>query len=136
MKKVICAIMILSAIMVSGCTSSADKVSNNLGKEAEKFNILRSIIGVNGITDKVEFEVRGYCSIEGDGLGSLNALTVVCKDKAAGQKPTYKKHFIGMSDNMFFVSTQLQGVNVSEYRTKIIIKPQNIVPDLDLVTGP
>lgn len=135
MKKLICAIMILSAIMVSGCTSSADKVSDNLGKEAEKFNVLRSIIGVNGITDKVEFEVRGYCSIEGTGLGRLAALAVVCKDKEAGKKPTYKKHFVGMSDNMFFISTQLQGVNVSEYRTKIIIKPQNIVPDLDLVTG-
>lgn len=123
------------AVAMTGCTSSADKVSDNLGKEAEKFNVPRRIVGVNGITDKVEFEIQGYCSIEGDGLGNLNALIVICKDKTVGQKPTYAKHFVGLSDNMFFVSTQLHGINVSEFRTKIIIKPQNIIPDLDLVTG-
>lgn len=123
------------AFSVSGCTSSADKVSDNLSKEAEKFNVPRRIVGINGITDKVEFEVQGFCSIEGDGLGNLNALIVICKDRTAGQKPVYTKHFVGMSDNMFFVSTQLRGINVSEFRTKIILKPQNIIPDLDLVTG-
>lgn len=110
---VVLGLLVVVIMTAAGCTSSADKVSDNLGKEAEKFNIYRSIVGINGVTDKVEFEVRGYCSIEGDGLGNLNALTVVCKDKEAGQKPTYKKHFIGMSDNVFFISTQLKGINVS-----------------------
>jgi len=124
------------AVAVTGCTSSADKVSDNLSKEAEKFNVPRRIVGVNGITDKVEFVVEGYCSIEGDGLGNLNALIVICKDRnGTTSKPTYTKHYVGMSDNMFFVSTQLRGINVSEFRTKVIIKPQNIIPDLDLVTG-
>jgi hypothetical protein len=135
-KRLIALILILVvALSVVGCTSSADKVSDNLSKEAEKFNVPRRIVGINGITDKVEFEVQGFCSIEGDGLGNLNALIVICKDRTAVGKPTYTKHFVGMSDNMFFISTQLRGINVSEYRTKIILKPQNIVPDLDLVTG-
>lgn len=130
-KYLLIAFLLLVAIVVTGCTSQADTVSKNISTECEKFECQRRIVGVNGITDKVEFVVEGRCSIEGDGLGTLKALIVICK-----QGPTdFRKHFVGMSDNMFFISTQLQGLAVSEYRTKIILKPQGIVPDLDLVTG-
>ena len=122
--------LVLTAI-ATGCGSQADIVSDNISKEAEKFNVQRRIVGMNGITGKVEFEVEGRCSIEGDGLGELRALIVTCKHS----KNDYRKHYIGMSDNMFFINTQLKGIHVSEFRTKIIIKPQGIVPDLDLVTG-
>lgn len=123
--------MAMGALIFSGCGSQADTVSKNISKEAEKFNVQRRIIGVNGITDKVEFLAEGRCSIEGDGLGNLNALIVTCKQGPGD----YRKHYVGMSDNMFFISTQLKGINVSEYRTKFILKPQGIIPDLDLVVG-
>lgn len=119
------------AVLIAGCGSQADTVSKNISTEAEKFNVQRRIIGVNGVTDKVEFEVEGRCSIEGDGLGSLRALIITCKHGPGD----YRKHYVGLSDNVFFISTQLKGIAVSEYRTKIILKPQGIVPDLDLVTG-
>jgi hypothetical protein len=122
---------ILGAVVLAGCGSQADTVSDNISKEAEKFNVQRRIVGVNGITDKVEFMAEGKCSIEGDGLGNLNALIVTCK-----QGPhDYRKHYVGMSDNMFFISTQLKGIGVSEYRTKFVLKPQGLIPDLDLVVG-
>lgn len=133
MKKflVVIALILSAAFTVAGCSSQADTVAHNISVQAEKFQVQRRIVGVNGITDKVEFVVEGRCSIEGDGLGNLDALIVTCK-----QGPhDYRKHYIGMSDNMFFISTQLQGIAVSEYHTKIVLKPQGIVPDLDLVTG-
>lgn len=120
-----------ASVFAAGCGSQADTVSDNVSKEAEKFHVQRRIVGVNGITDKVEFIVEGKCSIEGDGLGNLNALIVTCKQGPGD----YRKHYVGMSDNMFFISTQLKGIAVSEYRTKIILKPQGIIPDFDLVTG-
>lgn len=113
------------------CASDADKVAKNISTKCEQFQCQRSIVGINGITDKVEFQVEGRCSVEGDGLGTLHALVVTCKQ---GPKE-YKKHYIGMSDNMFFVSTQLKALDASVYRTKIILKPQNIIPDFDLVAG-
>lgn len=131
-------ILMFAALLVVGCATDADKASDNLGKDAEQFKVARRIVGINGITDKVEFEVTGRCSIESaTELGGVRALAIVCKEKDAvkGKPAEYKKHFVGLSDNMFFVSTQLQGINVSVYRSKIILKPQNIVPDLDLVTG-
>lgn len=123
-------VAVLGSIGLAGCTSNADKVSDNLSKEAEKFNVVRRIVGINGITDKVEFEVVGRCSLE-YGASMDNTLDVICKDGPHN----YKKHYIYLSDNMSYISTQLEGIDVSEFRTKIILKPQNLVPDLDLVTG-
>jgi len=130
-KWILIALAVIMALTALGCQSNADKVSKNLSKDCEQFKCQRRIVGVNGITDKVEFMVEGRCSIEGDGLGTLRALIVTCEQS----KGEYKKHYIGMSDNMFFVSTQLQALPESIYHTKIILKPQNIVPDFDLVTG-
>lgn len=130
MKKYVALAIAVPALIVAGCSSDADKVSDNLSKEAEQFNVVRRIVGINGITDKVEFEVTGRCSLEyGDSMAET--LDVICKDAPN----SYKKHYIRMSDNMFYISTQLEGVNVSQYRTKIILKPENILPDFDLVTG-
>lgn len=127
MKKVVLAVLILASLLVTGCTSDADKASKNISKEAEQFKVLRRIIGINGITDKVEFEVVGRCSIEDVG----SQLQITCKEAPR----QYSKHVIGLSDNMSYVSTQVKPIDVSVYRTKIILKPQNIVPDLDLVAG-
>ena len=129
-KIILAALAIASAGVLAGCTSQADTVSDNLSKEAEKFQVVRRIVGINGITDKVEFEAVGRCSVEGNGLGNLRALIVICKDPDG-----YRKHFIGQSDNMTFIVTQIPAVNVSEYRTTFNIKPESIVPNFDLVTS-
>jgi hypothetical protein len=124
--------VVVVGVWAVGCQSNADKVSKNISTQCEQFNCQRRIVGINGITDKVEFLVEGRCSIEGSTkLAGLRALEVTCK-----QGPhEYKKHYLGLSDNMFFISTQLQPLNVSEFHTLIILKPQNIVPDFDLVRG-
>src|SRR5438105_1707807 len=103
-KKSLAAVAVGAALVTTGCESNADKVSHNISTDCEQFKCQRRIIGINGITDKVEFLVEGRCSIEGDGLGRLNALIVTCKQ---GPGHNYKKHYVGMSDNMFFISTQL-----------------------------
>lgn len=120
-------LLIIPLVILAGCGSNADTVSKNISKEAEKFKVQRTIIGINGITDKVIFEVDGKCSIETPG----NELDVICKH---GPKD-YRKHKIGLSDNVTFVNVQTEGIDVDEYRTKIIIRPTSIIPDLDLVTG-
>lgn len=120
-------VIVFGLLLVVGC-SQADTASNNISKEAEKFQVQRKIVGINGITDKVLFEVEGRCSVEkGESLGGV--YDVICKHG----DDDYRKHYLGLSDNVTFISTQLKGIDVSEYRTKIIIKPA--VPDLDLLTG-
>jgi hypothetical protein len=122
--------MIAAAVAVlalTGCESDADKASANLSKAAEQFEVQRRIVGINGITDKLIFDVEGRCSIEKEDLG----LVVICKHGP----DDFRKHFVGLSDNVTYVATQADGIDVSVYRTRIIIKPENVIPNLDLVTG-
>lgn len=125
MKKVV--VTALAVIALAACTSDADKTSKNLSKAAEQFEVQRRIVGINGITDKVLFEVEGRCSIE----TPTDLLEVVCKHGPND----YRKHFVGLSDNVTFITVQMQGVDANAYRTRIILKPENILPDFDLVTG-
>lgn len=117
--------------VITGCTSDADRASENTSKKAEMFEVQRRIVGVNGITGKYEFMVEGRCSLETANSALSGSLEIMCKHAS----DDYRKHFIHLSDNTFFVATQLDGIDVSEYHTKIIIKPQNLLPDLDLQMG-
>lgn len=130
MKRLALGLAVAAAAVGLAACSDADVASDNLSKEAEQFRVVRRIVGINGITDKVLFEVTGRCSLEmGDSMAGV--LDVICKEPDG----TYVKHYVGMSDNVTFVSTQLEGVDVSTVHTKFIFKPESIVPDVDLVTG-
>lgn len=111
----------------AGCASDAQTVSENLSTAADQFEIQRKIVGINGITDKPAFVVEGRCSITDE----ARQLEVTCKHG----DDDYRKHFVGLSDNVFYVATQLEAMDVSEYYTRIIIKPESIVPDFDLETS-
>lgn len=130
-KYIALAAIALGGVMAAGCGSNADTVSKNISKEAEKFNVQRRIVAINGITDKPLFMVEGKCSIEGQSLGGLKSMQVICKHGPND----YRKHYITVPDNVATVTTQVEGVSVSEYRTKIIFRPTSIVPDLDLMVG-
>lgn len=129
MKKIIAVLAVVtSAFLMAGCTSDADKASENLSKAAEQFEVQRHIVGVNAITGEYAFEVEGRCSVENP---SDRRLEVVCRH---GEND-YRKHFVGLSDNTYWVATQLDGMDVSVYHTRIVIKPQNIIPEFDLEAG-
>jgi hypothetical protein len=130
-KRIAIIISLLAVLVVptAGCFggSNADTVSNNISKEAEKFHVGRRIIVVNSITDKPVYSVEGVCSFE----ASSRRLDVICKD---GPKKFYKAS-IGLGDNTTYAVVQLGTINVSQYRTKIVVRPEAVVPDFDLVTG-
>src|SRR5688572_31757663 len=98
---------LVAGAIVTGCSSDADVASENLSKEADSFNINRRVVFVNGITDQYLLEITGKCSITDEG----NQLEVTCKvgDDA------YKKHFLGLSDNVTYFAEQLESANVSRY---------------------
>ena len=112
---------------LAACTSDADVASRNLSKAAEQFEVNRRIVFFNGITDKYLLEIQGLCSVEtGDSL-LAGSLEVTCK---VGPNE-YKKHFLGLSDNVSFFVEQLEGANVGVYHYRVIFKPQTIISDVD-----
>lgn len=117
----------LAVIGVAGCSTSADVASENLSKAAEQFEIQRRVVFVNGITDTYLLSIEGRCSIEDDGT----QLEVTCKVGDGA----FKKHFLGLSDNVTYFIEQMESIDVSEYQYRVVFKPQVIIPDIDLSVG-
>jgi hypothetical protein len=111
----------------SSCTTDADVASSNLSKAADQFQIFRRVVFYNGITDSYMLSIEGLCSL-GNWDGA-DELTVTCK---TGDEE-YKKHFLGLSDNVTYFVEQLDSKNVSASRYKVIFKPIAIIPDIDIV---
>lgn len=115
----------LGSVLLSGCKSDADVASKNLSKAADNFEVQRRIVFFNGITDTYLMSIEGLCS-----LGNTDAagqLSVTCK-VADG----YKKHFLGLSDNVSYFVEQLDAKNVSKDHYRVVFKPSTIVPDIDI----
>jgi hypothetical protein len=73
--------------------------------------------------------IEGRCS-----LGNYDPdteLTVTCK-VAEGQ---YKKHFLGLSDNVTYFVEQLEPAAVDVYHYRVIFRPEVIIPDIDVETS-
>jgi len=80
----------------------------------------------NGITDKYLLTIEGRCSL--GNRDSARRLSVTCK-VAPGE---YKKHFLGLSDNVSFFVEQTSSKSVSAYHYRVMFRPRQIVPDIDL----
>ena len=119
---------LVAAAVVAGCSSDADVASENLSKAADNFEIQRRVVFLNGITDTYLLVIEGRCS-----LGNFDAereLSVTCKI----DDDRFVKHFLGLSDNVTYFVEQTKAVKVSEYHYRVIFKPEQIVPDIDLRT--
>ncbi len=109
----------------ASCEGDAQIASRNLSKAADMFEIERRIVFLNGITDSYLLVIEGRCSIAG---GRGTQLAVTCKT-GPGQ---FKKHFLGLSDNVTFIAEQIESKGVSTFHYRVVFKPQSLVPDIDL----
>jgi hypothetical protein len=116
---------LLAAAFLAAC-SDADIASKNLTKAADNFEVNRRIVFYNGITGEYILTVEGLCS-----LGSAErtiALTVTCK---TGPEE-FKKHFLGLSNNVTYFAEQVNANTVSRYAYRVVFKPAAIVADLEI----
>jgi len=118
---------IAAVSMLVGCTD-ADIASHNLSKAADNFEVNRRVVFYNGITDSYMLTIEGLCSLGNS--DSQGQLTVTCK---TGERE-FKKHFLGLSDNVTYFVEQIDAANVSTYHYRVVFKPQTIIPDIDLRT--
>lgn len=123
MKKLLATLALATGL--SACVPDAEVASYNLSQAADMFEIDRRIVFYNGITDTYMLTIEGRCSIDKDNQD--NQLEVTCK---VG-RDQYKKHFLGISDNVTYFVEQLETADVSVYHYRVIFKPQSILPDVD-----
>ena len=122
------AISLLAAISLglAGCNTDADVASRNLSQAADMFEINRRVIFYNGITGDYILAIEGLCSLGNS--DQPRRLTVTCKTWAN----TYKKHFLGLSDNVTFFAEQVEAAKASPYQYRVIFKPLSIIPDVEI----
>lgn len=113
------------AALLAGCEDDAQIASRNVSKAADNFEVNRRIVFYNGITDKYMLTIEGACSIDTSTSGKT--FTATCKTGPGA----YKKHFLGLSDNVTFFAEQMGAVDASAYHYRVTFKPQALLPDFD-----
>ena len=113
----ICFLVAFAFFNFVGC-SQAERVSYNISKDAD-----RQITVLNCIQGDVLFQMTGKMSIVAD--QEDNQLEVTVED----ENGNYKKHFIGLSDNVTYVVEDItDGSSVSNYHYTLNFNPKMWLP--------
>lgn len=116
------ALMTIGLATLSGCSTESDKVSYNISKEADNFNVRRRVAVINTRTDKIEFKVEGLISVDTSNSKKLVVIAEVSKGK-------YRKHLINMTkNNMYVVEDLTDGTKVNKYKYEVEYMPESILP--------
>ena len=121
MKKAMLGIVLGLCLTLSGCTQ-AERVSYNVSKQADNFNVKRRLTVINTRTDKCILQMTGKISIE-DVTNGIAVLVEVDRDKGI-----YQKHWVYLNENTMYTVEDLNGVEVSKYAYEIEFMPQTLTP--------
>lgn len=122
-RKILALILSVSLVLaLPGCGREANRVSYNLSQQADNFNDVRQITVINCLKGDVLFQMTGKMSITAD--VSDNQLEIIVED----EKGEYKKHFIGLSDNVTYVVEDITAGDVSEYKYTLNFNPNMWFP--------
>jgi hypothetical protein len=122
MKKTLAFILIalMLCAMLAGCMSQAKRVSYNVSKEADQFNVQRRVTVINTRTDKPMLEVIGLLSVQYSS-GDIDIIMEVAPN-------VYKKHFVGLNEWTTYIVEDISGAYVDKYHYEINFLPEMIVP--------
>lgn len=124
MKKLKIIALLISILLIGsifmGC-SQANRVSYNISKEADRFNVTRRLVVINARSDKPIFELIGNFSISNN---ATNELEVTCEV----EKGKYKKHFVYLNEWTIYSVEDVSGSYVDNYHYEVNYLPEMIIP--------
>lgn len=112
------------AVTLAACSTEADRVSYNLSQQADNFNDVRQITVINCLQGDVLFQMTGKMSITPDTVD--NQLEILVED----ENGEYKKHFIGLSDNVTYVVEDVTSGDVNQYKYTLNFNPKMWLPEV------
>jgi hypothetical protein len=115
----------LLALLITSCEES-HTASLNVTTAAHNFEVNRRCIFYNGITGEYILTIEGYLSVKES--ETQNRLEVIVK---TGPRD-YKKHYLGLSDNVSYFVEQLEPVEADPYHYRVVFRPTTIIPDIDV----
>lgn len=111
------------AIAATGCgVRESNRVSYNISKQADNFNVTRRLTVINTRTDKCILQMTGKISIE-DVTDGIAVLVEVDRKKGI-----YQKHYVYLNENTMYTVEDVTGVSVSRYAYEMEFMPQTLIP--------
>ena len=121
MKKILCLILVIAVVLGLTACSQADRVSHNISKEADRFNVTRRLAVINARTDKPVFEIIGNFSIDNTSTNELAVTVEVEQGK-------YKKHYVYLNEWTIYTVEDVSGAYVDNYHYEVNYLPKMIMP--------
>lgn len=118
--------ILIALISLVSCKQESDVAAYNVSQAAHNFEVLRRVVFYNGITGEYILTIEGLLSVTPEN----DKLSVIVKTGPA----QYKKHYLGISDNVTWFCEQLDPVAADPFHYRVVFRPQNIIPDVDLQT--
>lgn len=112
------------AATLAACSTEADRVAYNLSQQADNFNDVRQITVINCLQGDVLFQMTGKMSITADTIDNQLEILVEVEN---GE---YKKHFIGLSDNVTYVVEDVTSGDVNQYKYTLNFNPKMWLPEV------
>lgn len=109
------------SLTITACTE-AERVSYNISQDADNFNQVRQLTVINCIKGDILFQMTGKMSITAD-VGD-NQLEIIVEDEYG----RYKKHFVGLSDNVTYVVEDITSDTTDKYQYQLNFNPNMWIP--------
>lgn len=121
-KKVIIATIgvVLSAVLLCSCTE-AERVTYNVQKEADNFNVTRRLSVINARSDKPVLELIGNFSISNNEENELVVTIEVAPN-------VYKVDYVYLNDRTMYTIEDVSGAYVDKYHYEMNFLPEMIIP--------
>lgn len=109
------------SLTITACTE-AERVSYNISQDADNFNQVRQLTVINCIKGDILFQMTGKMSITAD--VEDNQLEIIVEDEYG----RYKKHFVGLSDNVTYVVEDITSDTTDKYQYQLNFNPNMWIP--------
>lgn len=116
--------VVIVAIALSGCgVRESDRVSYNISKQADNFNVTRRLTVFNMRTDKCIMQMTGKMSIANEGNNEISVIVEVDR-----KRNIYQKHLIYLNEWTMYTVEDVTGASVSRYAYEVEFMPAALKP--------
>ena len=115
--------IIITVIITSCGVRQSERVSYNISKQADNFNVTRRLTVFNMRTDKCIMQMTGKMSIQNEGNNEISVLVEVDR-----KRNIYQKHLIYLNEWTMYTVEDVTGAEVSRYAYEIEFMPAALKP--------
>lgn len=119
--------VVIVCVTLFGCQQESDVAAYNVSQAAHNFEVNRRVVFYNGITGDYILTIEGLLSVTPED----KKLSVIVK---TGPRE-YKKHYLGVSDNVTWFCEQIEPVHADPYHYRVVFRPTTIIPDIEVKTN-